>query len=79
MKPISLSVSESEYEAFRVAARAQGRPIAEMIREAMAFYRAEKISARQDLTTVPVLVGHRPVAPLPARSDLYDDMVGRPA
>jgi len=43
MKTISLAVSETDYEAYRRASHAQHRPIAQLIREAMAFYRTEKL------------------------------------
>jgi hypothetical protein len=74
MKAISLSVSESDYEAFRQAARADGRSIAFLIREAMAVYRLEHLEARTPLTVVPVLPGHRPLCDLAEKSDLYDEI-----
>ena len=74
MKPISLSVSEADYEAFRRAAKEQGRSIAQLIREAMAFFRANRLERRQRLTELPVLPGHRPTGALPSRSELYDDI-----
>jgi hypothetical protein len=74
MKVISVSVSEVDYEAFRRAARRQGRPIAQLIREAMAEYRAARLPDRQPLTEVPVLVGHRPVGDLPTRDEIYDEV-----
>jgi hypothetical protein len=74
MKTISLSVSTSDYEAFRRAARAQHRPIAQLIREAMAFYRAERLAERSPLTDVPVLAGHRLVGRLPTRDEIYDEV-----
>jgi hypothetical protein len=67
MKPISIAIVEEEYELFRRAARRRGRPVAELIREAMAFYRAEKLERRDRLTDLPLLVGHRPRRRLPAR------------
>lgn len=77
MKTISVSVVEGDYEAFRRAARTQGRPIAQLIREAMALYRSERIERRSPLTEVPVLVGHRPRGPLPSRDELYDEVFDR--
>jgi hypothetical protein len=74
MKTISLSVSESDHEAFRKAAKRQGRPVAQVIREAMARYRAEHLQERTRLTEFPVLVGHRLVAPLPTREAVWDAM-----
>jgi len=74
MRTISLSVSESEYEAFRRAAAEGGRPIAQMIREAMAEYHAGRFPDRTPLRRLIVLPGHRPVSPLPTRFDVYDDI-----
>lgn len=74
MKVISVSISEDDYESFRKAATNQGRSIAQMIREAMALYRAEHLERRPPLREVPVLVGHKPVSGLPSRSELYDDI-----
>jgi hypothetical protein len=77
MKTISVGISTQDYEAFRRAARAQGRPIAQLIREAMAFYRAERMVERTRLDNLPALVGHRPVRPLPARHQIYDEVFAR--
>ena len=76
MKTISVSVSEVDYEAFRVAARRRERPIAELIREAMALYRAEKLTPRTRCEDLVVLTGHRPVHELPTREELYDEVFG---
>ena len=73
MKTISLSVSEEDYEAFRRAARRRDRPAAELIREAMAFYRAEKLEERSRLASLPLLAGHRLIDRLPTRAEIYDD------
>ncbi|MEO8216320.1 MAG: hypothetical protein ABI718_04485 [Acidobacteriota bacterium] len=74
MKSISLSVSETDYEAFRLAADRQGQSIAGLIREAMAFYRSEHLCDRRPLERLPVLVGYEPVASLPSRAEIYDEM-----
>lgn len=74
MRPISLSVSEDEYEALRRVAKAQRRPVAQLIREAITWYRTEKLEARTKLERVPVLAGHRHREPSPARAELYDDI-----
>jgi len=76
MKSISLSVSEDDYEAFRAAADREGESIAALIREAMSFYRKERLSDRRPLEQLPVLVGHRPLTPLPSRATVYDEMFG---
>ena len=74
MKTISVAVSESDYESFQRAARARNRSAAQLIREAMAFFRAEKLEERTRLTDLPVLAGHRPLGELPTRAEVYDEM-----
>jgi hypothetical protein len=76
-KSISLSVSGSDYAAFQQAAQAQGRPVAQLIREAMAVYRAEHLERRRPLRELPRLVGHKPVRPLPSRGETYDEIFDR--
>ena len=76
MKTISISVLESDYESFRNAARARGSSIAQLIRDAMSQFRREHLDERGPLRDVPVLVGHRLVAPLPDRSETYDEAFG---
>jgi len=74
MKTISVAVSESDYEAFREAARAEGRPIAQLIREAMAEYRREHLNRRSRLVELPLFPGPRPVEALPDRGEIYDEI-----
>ncbi len=74
MKTISLAVSESDYEVFRQASRAQHRPIAQLIREAMALYRTARLQERPPLMDLPVLTGHRSISRLPDREELYDEL-----
>ncbi len=74
MKTISLAVSSEDYEAFRQAAREQGRPIAQLIRESMAVYRAEHLERRRRLSGLPVLAGHQPAGALPSRSEIHDEI-----
>ena len=73
MKTISIAVSEGDYEAFRHAAGESDRSIAQLIREAMALYREERLERRSPLRDLRVLAGHRPIAPLPSRHELYDE------
>lgn len=77
MKVISVSVSDNDYEEFRRAAREQRRPIAQLIREAMALYRAEQLSNRRPLTDLPVLPGHRATGALPSRDEIYEEIFDR--
>ena len=74
MKTISVGVLDADYESFRQASKAQGRPIAQLIREAMSRYRREQIKRRTPLRDVPTLAGHRLVADLPGRDELYDEI-----
>ena len=76
MKTISVGVLESDYESFRHAARARGSSIAQLIRDLMSQFRREHLDDRGPLCDVPVLVGHRLVAPLPDRSEIYDEAFG---
>ncbi len=79
MKTISLSVSERDYEEFRRVSRREARPIAELIREAMSFYRAEKLGRREPLRDLAVLTGHRPRRRrLPSRAEVYNEIFERP-
>ena len=74
MKTISVAVSSDDYEAFRRAAREQGRPIAQLIRESMAVYRAEHLERRRRLDRLPVLAGHQPTGDLPDRAEVYEEI-----
>jgi hypothetical protein len=76
MKTISVGVSEEDYEAFREAAMLGDRSIAQLIREAMALYREERLSRRTPLRRLRVLAGHRPVGSLPPRHEVYDEIHG---
>ena len=76
MKTISVSVLSEDYEAFRRSARRRKLPIAQLIREAMALYRQERLEEKSRLDEIPVLVGPRPVAGLPGRAELYEEIFG---
>ena len=77
MKTISVAISPPDYEAFKRAAKAQGRPVAQLIREAMAHYRAVKLEERATLAELPVLAGHRSVGRVPPRQELWDEVFER--
>lgn len=77
MKTISLAVSNTEYEAYRQIANQEGRPIAQLIRDAMAAYRAQHLERRPPLLDLPVLVGHRLVGALPNRVEIWDEITDR--
>lgn len=72
MKTISVAVSSEDYDEFRREAKRQNRSIAQLIREAMADYRTQKLSKKTPLTELPVLAGHRARTSLPEREELYD-------
>ena len=74
MKTISVAVSESDYEAFRRAARAQNRPVAQLIREALANYRAERLEVKTPLVDLPILEGHHLISRLPNRAEIYEEI-----
>jgi hypothetical protein len=77
MKTISLAVSESDYEAYRTAAKQQRRSTADLIREAMSVYRGTHLERRTRLENLPALAGHRLIADLPTSSDVWDEMFDR--
>jgi len=56
---ITVSVASDDYEAFRSAAQRQHRPIALLIREAMAAYRAAKFGRRESFAELPTFPGVR--------------------
>ncbi len=74
MKTISVSVSKAEYETFRQLSKREHRPIAQLIREAMAFYREHRLESCSPLVDVPVLPGHRPTGPLQGRAEVWDEI-----
>lgn len=76
MRTISVAVSEGDYEAFRESALTEGRSIAQLIREAMALYREQRLETRTRMIDIPILLGHLPVqdAALPSRQNLYEEV-----
>ena len=75
MRTISVGVLDTDYESFRQASKAQGRSVAQLIREAMSLYRREHIERRTPLRDIPTLAGHRLVGDLPTRAELYDEIL----
>jgi hypothetical protein len=73
MKVISVSVSEEDYDEFREAAASEGRPIAQLIRDAMTHYRKTVLTSKPRLENLPVLVGHAPQSALPTRNEIYEE------
>ena len=74
MRTISVAVSDEDYEKFREVAAESERSIAQLIRAAMAHYRATVLESRRPLVDLPVLAGHRPIGPTPSRGEVYDEV-----
>ena len=76
MKPISVHVSEADYEELKSMAARTGRPVAELIRRAMGEYlERERKSERSILAVTPHDSGELK-APW-TRSELLDEMLER--
>ena len=76
MKPISIHVSERDYQQFKSLAAQAGRPVSELIREAMSDYLEERVSRRASLLQIQPHPSGRLLADW-ERSDLYDEMLER--
>jgi hypothetical protein len=44
----------------------------------MAHYRRERLEVPERLTRLPEVSGHRPVASLPSRAEVYEEIFERP-
>jgi hypothetical protein len=75
MKTLSVPVPESDYEALRRAAAAKNRSFDDLVREAIALYRAERLKDREPLTDLPVLAGHRLIRELPSRTEVWEEIL----
>ena len=73
MRTLHLTITDSEYEAFRRAAEVAHRPMEQLLREAIAALQPGT-RAKNPLRALPVLPGHRPLGELPSRADLYEEM-----
>ena len=74
MKPISLHVDDRDYRDFKSLAERTGRPVAELIREAMTEYLGRRRGRRGSIFDVP----HHDSGPLLkpwTREDLMDEML----
>jgi hypothetical protein len=76
MKPISVQVDEEEYQAFKSLAARTGRPVAELIREAMIEYLDRRRGRKGSIFDVPI---HHGGAQLKAwtREEVFDEMIGK--
>ncbi len=76
MKPISLHVSEDDYATLKSLATGRGRPVAELIREAMAEYVVRESRHRPSLLSLPAHASGELLAGW-SRSELADEMLDR--
>lgn len=76
MKPISVHVDEEEYRDFKSLAARTGRPVAELIREAMTEYLGRRRGRRGSIFDVPT---HHGGAQLKTwtREEVFDEMIGK--
>jgi predicted CopG family antitoxin len=74
MRPISLHVEDEVYRSLKTLAERMGRPVSELIREAMSEYIDRKIGNGPSLLDIPA---HRSGALLKpwTREDLFDEML----
>ena len=79
MRTITINVSEPVYEEFRRASKSQGRPTAELIREAMESYRRLHLRSRGDLRRFRPRSLGKVLKPLSRRDDLLAEMLDRKA
>lgn len=76
MKPISVHVPEDAYEELKSLAARTGRPVAELIREAMAEYLDAERTDGRPLLSLPAHDSGRMLSGW-TRSELADEMHGR--
>lgn len=74
-KPISVHVDEADYEELKGMAGRQGRPVAELVREAMAEYVVRERRTGTRFTDIPPKSLGRSLRPW-TREELYDEMYG---
>lgn len=77
MKSISISVSDTDYEVFRQVAKGSDHSIAGLIREAMAYYKEQRLSQQGRLRHLTIFPNTRSRGTLPNRSQIYDEMAAR--
>jgi hypothetical protein len=76
MKPISLHVSDEDYTELKSLATRRGRPVAELIREAMTEYLARESGRGVSIFDLEPHPGGPLLEPW-TRSELLDEMRGR--
>ena len=76
MKPISVHVDDGEYLELKSIAAKTGRPVAELIREAMAEYLIQRRGRRDSIFDVPVHHGGTQLKTW-TRDEVFDEMIGK--
>lgn len=76
MKPISVHVAEDDYQNFKVLAALRGRPVAELLREAMAAYLVHERPTGRPLQDIPAHDSGKMLEGW-TRSELLDEMLER--
>ena len=76
MKTITVNVSEPVYAEFQQASKAMGRPTSELIREAMEYYRKERLRPRRSLSDFRPRSAGKVLKPLDSQVDLLEEMSG---
>jgi hypothetical protein len=74
MKPISLHVEDDVYRTLKALAGRSGRPVAELIREAMAEYLGRKVGRGPSLLDIPAHPSGALLKPW-TREELFDEMI----
>jgi hypothetical protein len=74
MRPISLHVEDEVYRSLKTLAERMGRPVSELIREAMSEYIDRKISHGPSLLDMPAHPSGALLKPW-ARDELLDEML----
>ena len=76
MRTLRVTVSDSEYDALQKMADARDRSVEQLLRETLAIFQRET-AGKEPLRDLPLFPGHRLVADLPSRADLYEEMFSR--
>jgi predicted transcriptional regulator len=76
MKPISVHVDDEDYRELKTLAERTGRPVAELIREAMAEFLAQRRGRGASIFELEPHPSGRLLAPW-SRAELFDEMLDR--
>lgn len=74
-RPISVHVDEQDYDELKGMADRRGRPVAELVREAMAEYVVRERRTGTRFPNIPPRSLGRPLRPW-TREEIYDEMYG---